>query len=213
MIKAHNLSYQFDYPLFHNISIEVNPKEKVAIVGVSGSGKSTLLHILSTFLPPKSGKVYLFDQDIYTLKPQQLIKIRRHQIGIIFQFHYLFKGFLAYDNLMVASLLANTNIDQKLLKRLNISHILHKNVATLSGGEQQRVSIARVLSKQPKIIFADEATGNLDSGMADEVMEVLSEYCDMNNASLVMVTHDDRVAHKCDKIYRLQDHELRSITN
>jgi len=208
LIKAYNLSHSFDYELFNNISLSVKPKEKVSIIGVSGSGKSTLLHILSTFLKPNAGEVYLFNKNIYSLKEKELIEIRKNKIGIIFQFHYLFNGFSAYDNLKVASLLAKTNIDENLLKRLKIDNVINQNIQTLSGGQQQRVSIARVLTKKPKIIFADEPTGNLDRATAFEVIDILNEYCNENNASLVMVTHDEKLAYKCDTIYKLENKQL-----
>ena len=208
MIKAYNLSHKFDYELFNNISLSVKPQEKVSIIGVSGSGKSTLLHILSTFLKPDSGEVYLFDKNIYSIKEKELIEIRKKEIGIIFQFHYLFNGFSAYDNLEVAALLAETKIDKNLLNRLKIEEVINQNIQTLSGGQQQRVSIARVLTKKPKIIFADEPTGNLDRETAFEVMDILEEYCQENNACLVMVTHDEELAKKCDTIYKLENKQL-----
>jgi len=212
LIKAINLSHEFDYPLFKNISLEVKAKEKVAILGVSGSGKSTLLHILSTFLKPNSGEVYLFNENIYSLTEKQLTNLRKNKTGIIFQFHYLFNGFSAFDNLQVASILADTQIDEKLLKRLNIDKVINQNIQSLSGGQQQRVSIARVLTKKPKIIFADEPTGNLDRKSAFEVMDILEEYCDENEASLVMVTHDEEIAKKCNTIYKLENYGLYTVS-
>jgi len=212
LIKAYNLSHKFDYDLFNDVSLSVSPNEKVAIIGVSGSGKSTLLHILSTFLKPNSGEVYLFDKNIYSIKEKDLIEIRKKEIGIIFQFHYLFNGFSAKDNLEVAALLAETKIDENLLKRLKIEDVINQNIQTLSGGQQQRVSIARVLTKKPKIIFADEPTGNLDRETAFEVMDILEEYCNENNASLVMVTHDEELAKKCNTIYKLENKQLKKWT-
>ena len=212
MIKAYNLTHQFDYLLFENVSLSVKPNEKVAIIGVSGSGKSTLLHILSTFLKPQNGEVYLFDKNLYNLSEKELINIRKKEIGIIFQFHYLFNGFSALDNIKVASILADTNIDDNLLERLNIKDVINQNIQTLSGGQQQRISIARVLSKKPKIIFADEPTGNLDRKTAFEVMEILQEYCAEYNASLIMVTHDIQIAQKCDTIYNLENKTLSKWT-
>jgi putative ABC transport system ATP-binding protein len=208
LIVAQNISHKFDYLLFEDVSLSVAPKEKVAIIGVSGSGKSTLLHILSTFLKPNKGMVRLFDKDIYHLKEEELIEIRKKKIGIIFQFHYLFNGFTALDNIKVASLLAETEIDNSLLKKLKIENVIEQNIQTLSGGQQQRVSIARVLTKKPKIIFADEPTGNLDRDTAFEVMDILENYIEENNASLLLVTHDIEIAKKCDKIYQLKDKKL-----
>jgi len=212
LIKATNLSHSFDYLLYDNISLSVVPQEKVAIIGVSGSGKSTLLYNLSTFLKPQKGEVFLFNQNIYTLKEKELIELRKKKIGIIFQFHYLFNGFSALDNLKVASILAQTDIDNQLLKRLKIDDVINQNIQTLSGGQQQRVSIARVLMKKPKIIFADEPTGNLDRQTAFEVMDILDEYCKTFNASLVMVTHDEELAQKCDTIYKLENKKLLKWT-
>ncbi|EDM23289.1 ABC transporter ATP-binding protein [Caminibacter mediatlanticus] len=213
MLKAINLSHSFDYLLFENVNLEVNKKEKIAIVGSSGSGKSTLLHILSTFLKPKSGEVFIENKNIYSLKEKELIEIRRKEIGIIFQFHYLFNTFSALENLEVAALLSEKEIDFNLLKRLKIDNVIYQNIQTLSGGQQQRVSIARVLTKKPKIIFADEPTGNLDKENANEVIEVLFEYCEENEASLITVTHDLEIAKKFDKIYLLKDKKLILIEN
>ena len=212
MIKLQNISHNFDYKLFENISLSIKPKEKVAIIGVSGSGKSTLLHIISTFLKPNSGEVYLFNKNIYNLSEKELIELRKKEIGIIFQFHYLFNGFSAYENLKVATLLSETEIDKSLLKNLKIENVINQNIQTLSGGQQQRVSVARVLSKKPKIIFADEPTGNLDRETAFEVINILEDYCNQNNASLVMVTHDIEIAQKCDTIYKLENYGLHNIT-
>ena len=208
MLQAFNLTHSFDYMLFENVSLEINPKEKVAIVGSSGSGKSTLLHILSTFLHPNEGEVFINSKNIYSLKEKELIRIRKKEIGIIFQFHYLFNTFTALENLEAAALISGERVDFGLLERLNIKDVINQNIQTLSGGQQQRVSIARVLTKKPKIIFADEPTGNLDKQNAFEVIEVLKEYCDENNAALITVTHDMEIAEKFDKIYELKDKKL-----
>ena len=142
-------------------------------------------------------------KNLYSLSEKELIEIRRKEFGVIFQFHYLFNTFTAFENLQVASILANEEIDIELLKKLQIYDVINQNIQTLSGGQQQRVSIARVLTKRPKIIFADEPTGNLDTKNANEVIEILKEYCEENNASLITVTHDMQIAKKFDKIYKL----------
>jgi len=208
MIIAKNLKHSFDYLLFENVNLEVKPGEKVAIVGSSGSGKSTLLHILSTFLKPQEGEVLYDSHNLYSLKEKELIKIRKKEFGIIFQFHYLFNTFTAIENIQAAAILSENEVDWELLERLDIKHVMNQNIQTLSGGQQQRVSIARVLTKKPKVIFADEPTGNLDKENANEVIEILFEYCDKNNASLITVTHDMEIAKKFERVYELKNKRL-----
>ena len=208
MLRAENIAHSFDYLLFENINLEIKPKEKIAILGKSGSGKSTLLHILSTFLSPEKGRVFYNSKNIYSLNEKELIDIRKNEFGIIFQFHYLFNTFSALENIQAAAILAGKEIDYDLIERLDIKDVLNQNIQTLSGGQQQRVSIARVLSKKPKIIFADEPTGNLDKNNANEVMEILCEYCEMNNASLITVTHDEDLKIFFDRVYFLKNKRL-----
>ena len=208
LLKATSLSHRFDYPLFNDISLELHARESIAIVGVSGSGKSTLLHILSSLLKPNSGNVELFGKDIYALDDKQLVQLRRHDLGLIYQSHYLFKGFSAYENLEVAAILAGETIDPALLVSLGIAQVIGQKVTELSGGQQQRVSIARILSKKPRLIFADEPTGNLDHATATEVMDLFMEYLISHDAGLLLVTHDEALAARCDHIYRMVDGAL-----
>lgn len=212
ILRAYNLSFAYDYTLFENINLSLKNGESTAILGISGCGKSTILHILSTLLKPKNGEVIYKNSSIYKLTQDELIKIRRLDFGIIFQTHYLFKGFNALENIELANILSKQNLDIKLLKRLKIEHILGQKVGELSGGQQQRVSIARVLSKKPRIIFADEPTGNLDKQTANDVMDVLFEYIKENNAALVLVTHDQELATKCTHSYKLENKELLKIS-
>jgi putative ABC transport system ATP-binding protein len=183
--------------------------QSAAIMGRSGSGKSTLLHILSTLLKPDRGEVKLFNQNIYSMSEETLESIRREQIGIIFQAHYLFKGMSVFDNINNIAILAGKKIDFNLLKMLEIDNLLDKRVGDISGGQQQRVSIARVLTKKPKIIFADEPTGNLDTSTANLVMDVLNEYIMLERACLFLVTHDLDIAHRTQKVYMLESGKLR----
>ena len=211
LLSAKDLSHTFEYELFHEVALDLNEKETIAIIGISGSGKSTLLHILSTLLQPKRGEVFLFEENIATLNKKRLSKIKRDDLGLVFQSHYLFKGFSAYENLEVAAMLSRQTIEDELLKKLNIYECIKQKVTELSGGQQQRVSIARVLTKKPRIIFADEPTGNLDKQTAQEVMNLFFGYVQEHNAGMVLVTHDETLAHMCHKVYRLQDKKLHRV--
>jgi putative ABC transport system ATP-binding protein len=183
----------------------------MSVTGVSGSGKSTLLHICSTLLKPNNGEVFFNEKNLYKLSSDELVDIRRNDVGIIFQSHFLFKGFSAFENIELSSVLTGIPLEDELLKRLGISHILRQKVGDISGGQQQRVSIARVLSKKPKIIFADEPTGNLDTITAGEVTALLFDYIKANNAALFLVTHDLNLAKRCDAAYKLENLELKTL--
>ncbi|MDN5097892.1 ABC transporter ATP-binding protein [Aliarcobacter butzleri] len=211
LLEAKNLSHKFDYELFKNINLSLQKQESIAIIGTSGSGKSTLLNILSSLLKPTSGNVVFQRKDIYSLSQNDLLKIRRDEFGIIFQAHYLFRGFSANENLEIAEFLSGEEIDKNLLKELNIEHVINQGVGELSGGQQQRLSIARVLTKKPKIIFADEPTGNLDKDTANVVMNTLFNYIKKNNAGLILVTHENELALRCDKVYKLDNLELKDM--
>ena len=211
LLNATNITHAFDYPLFSNIDFKLHEKESISIVGRSGSGKSTLLHIFSSFIKPNKGQVELLEKDLYSLKEGSLEAIRRYELGIIFQAHYLFKGMKAIENLEIATLLANETIDNKLLERLEIKDLMEQKIGELSGGQQQRISIARVLSKKPKIIFADEPTGNLDKETAKLVMDVLLEYIETHSAAMVLVTHDEEMAKLCNKSFRLENQNLKEF--
>jgi putative ABC transport system ATP-binding protein len=211
LLEAKNISHHFDYQLFDNVNLNLEQKQSISIIGKSGSGKSTLLNIFSTLLKPDSGEVCLFGKEISKMKKKELIEIKRKKLGIVFQSHYLFKGFSGFENLEVASMLADTDIDETLLNKLEIKEYLEQKVTELSGGQQQRVSIARVLTKKPTIIFADEPTGNLDKETANVVMELFFEYIDKNNAGMILVTHDEDLAFKCQDVYRLEDKVLKKV--
>ncbi len=209
MIKAINISHAFEKPLYNGVNLHIKPKESLAILGVSGSGKSTLLSHLATMLKPDSGTISLLEhQDIYALNSKKLLELRRLKVGIVFQSHYLFKGFSALENLQVASILAKQEIDHSLLEQLGIAHTLKQGVGELSGGQQQRLSIARVLSKKPKIIIADEPTGNLDTTSANQVISMLQNYITEKEGALVLATHDERLAFTCSQVYRLEKEVL-----
>lgn len=212
LLEAVNISHDFDYPLFSNINFTLNSNETVAIIGPSGCGKSTFLNILSSLLEPTKGSVIYDKKNIYEIAYEDVLEIRKNDFGIIFQSHYLFRGFNASQNLKIAELISGQQISSDLLDRFGISHVMSQNIGELSGGQQQRVSIARVLAKNPKILFADEPTGNLDSQTANEVIDTLFEYTkNGEQKGLVMVTHEERLAKRCDRILKLENYELKEI--
>ena len=211
LLKAINLSHTFEYKLFNDISLELNSGESLAIIGLSGSGKSTLLHILSTLLTPDEGSVSLFGEDVTKMDAKRLASIKRNELGLVFQQHYLFRGFSVKENLEVAAMLSRQEIDDSLLDSLSIAKTKDQKVTELSGGQQQRVSIARVLTKKPRILFVDEPTGNLDNITSQEVKKILFDYIKEHDAGMILVTHNEDFAMSCDKVYHLQDKELKVI--
>lgn len=211
LLNANAIAHSFDTLLFSNVNFSLGASKSAAIVGRSGSGKSTLLHIFSTFMQPNEGNVTLFDEDLYSLDDNAIEALRRYEVGIIFQFHYLFKGMTAMENIEVAKMLSGEHIEDAILEKLEIKELMGQRVGELSGGQQQRISIARVLSKKPRIIFADEPTGNLDKETADLVMDVLLDYTKETGAGLLLVTHDEVMAARCDAAYRLEDKVLKEL--
>jgi putative ABC transport system ATP-binding protein len=211
LLDVRAISHNFDYPLFQDINLSLKYGETIAIIGVSGSGKSTLLNIFSSLLIPNKGEVYYNNRNIFALNTKELLNIRRNDFGIIFQTHYLFRGFSADENLKISELLSENRVESKLLESLKIDHVMKQGIGELSGGQQQRLSCARVLTKKPKIIFADEPTGNLDIQTADEVINVLFDYVKENDAGMIMVTHENDIAFRCDKVYKLNDYRLEQI--
>ena len=211
LLEATGISHSFDTLLFSNINFSLDASQSAAVVGRSGCGKSTLLHILSTFLKPDEGNIRLFSKDLYSQNDEAIEALRRYDIGIIFQFHYLFKGMSAMENVQVATMLSATQIEDELLEKLEIKELMSHKIGELSGGQQQRISIARVLSKRPRIIFADEPTGNLDNETAELVMDVLLDYTKEAGAGLFLVTHDEGMAARCDRTYKLEDKVLKLL--
>ena len=211
LLEAVDISHNFDYPLFKNINLNIYESQSIAIIGSSGCGKSTLLNILSTLLKPLDGDVLFNKKSIYSLKNDDILKIRREYFGIIFQAHYLFRGFNAKENLEISSILNDTVVDEELLKLLHIDFVMNQNIGTLSGGQQQRLSIARIVTKKPKIIFADEPTGNLDKETAKIVFDSLFKYIHLVNGAMVLVTHEMDLAFRCDRVFEIKNQRLEQI--
>ncbi|MDM8129456.1 ABC transporter ATP-binding protein [Paraclostridium bifermentans] len=197
------------------ITLEIESGKFTAIVGESGSGKSTLLHCMAGLDKPTSGNVYLGDQDIYTLNDDKLSKIRVQEYGFVFQSFNLIPVINVYENIILPISLDSKPVDKKyidsIIERLGLKDQIKKFPNELSGGQQQRVAIARALSNQPSIIFADEPTGNLDSKTSDEVMDILKSCVKQFNQTLVMITHDEKIAKMADIMITISDGKLIEI--
>lgn len=212
LVEMENVSHKFDVVLYEDISMRLKPMQSMAILGASGSGKSTILNHLSTLLPPQKGQINLAHlKNIYNLNENQLLLLRQKILGIIFQTHYLFRGFNVTQNLQIAELIAQTKIDMQMLEEFGIAHTLKQQIGELSGGQQQRLSIARVLTKKPKILLADEPTGNLDKDTAMSIMQYLLSYVEKNEAALLVATHDQQIAELCTHIVLLEDKTLKQL--
>ncbi|WP_456463725.1 ABC transporter ATP-binding protein [Persephonella sp.] len=196
------------------INLTVKEGEMVALMGPSGSGKSTLLHILGGIDIPTEGKVFIKNQDIFSLSEKKLARFRNVHIGFVFQFHYLLPEFTALENVMMPAQIYNKSGARKkaedILIRLGLKNRLNHKPSQMSGGEQQRVAIARAVVNNPSVLLADEPTGNLDSYNTHLVIELLRELNKKNNVTMVIATHDREVAEYCDRIVFLRDGRLQT---
>lgn len=192
-----------------NINLSINKGEFVAIVGPSGSGKSTLLHLIGGVDKPTSGKVFVNDVDIYTLKAKDLSIFRRRNVGLIYQFYNLIPVLSTKENILLPAELDNRKIDKAylddLLKTLGLKERKNHLPNELSGGQQQRTSIGRALINRPAIVLADEPTGNLDSKNSKEVLELLKLSVKKYNQTLIMITHDANIALQADRVITIED--------
>ncbi|MFQ9310385.1 MAG: ABC transporter ATP-binding protein [Paraclostridium sordellii] len=197
------------------ISLEIENGKMTAIVGESGSGKSTLLHCIAGLDKPTSGNVYLGDEDIYKLNDDKLSKIRVREFGFVFQSFNLIPVINVYENIVLPISIDSKSIDKKyvdtIIDSLGLKNQIKKFPNELSGGQQQRVAIARALANKPSIIFADEPTGNLDSKTSKEVMDIFRMCVKEFNQTLVMITHDEKIAETADTIINIRDGKISSV--
>ena len=188
-----------------DLNLEVNAGELIAVIGSSGSGKSTLLHIAGLLDKPTNGEIIITNSEH---KKNHLIRL--HHLGFIYQQHHLLKDFTALENVIMPRLISGENQKiavedaKNILNSLGLSKKLYNMPGELSGGEQQRVAIARSLINKPKIILADEPTGNLDPKTTNEVFNLFLKVARQQNTAVIMVTHNHELAHKMDKLYRLK---------
>ena len=197
-----------------NVSFSVNEGEFVAIVGASGSGKSTLLHLIGGVDEPTSGKVIIDDEDIYSYSKDKLAIFRRQKVGIVYQFYNLIPVLNVRENITLPVDLDGKNPDQdklsELLKTLGLEDRADYLPNQLSGGQQQRVSIGRALFNDPKIILADEPTGNLDHKASEEIVRLLREANQKYHQTIIMVTHDEKIAAQAGRVITFADGKIVS---
>ena len=212
MIKGIQLHKKFnDLNVLNGINITIAEREIVSIVGKSGAGKTTLLQILGTLEKPSSGKVLYDEKNVFDLNENELADFRNKNVGFVFQFHHLLPEFTALENVCIPAFISK--ISQKiaiekaeyLLNQMGIADRLNHKPSELSGGEQQRVSVARALINDPKVILADEPSGNLDSKSAEKLHELFFKLREINNQTFIIVTHNNKLADLADKKIIIND--------
>ncbi|MDE0041895.1 MAG: ABC transporter ATP-binding protein [Candidatus Poribacteria bacterium] len=200
-----------ELPVLKGIDLEVEKSEILAVIGASGVGKSTLLHLIGGLDRPTHGKVFYENQDIFDFNDRELDRFRNLGIGFVFQFHHLLPEFTAIENVALGALIAGNNSHdaradaRKLLDYVGLSERLEHYPSELSGGERQRVAIARALINQPKVVLADEPTGNLDRKTSAAVLDLLWDLNDRFDQTFIIVTHNQALAQRADRLIQLVD--------
>lgn len=212
MLKATNITKSYDQlQVLKQVSLEIKANEVVAIVGASGAGKTTLLQILSTLDKPNGGSIVFEGEEISSYGEKKLAKFRNRQIGFVFQFHHLLPEFTAIENVCIPAFIAGKRRKEsekratELLSMLGLKDRLTHKPSQLSGGENQRVAVARALVNNPAIIFADEPTGNLDSKNKEEIHQLFFDLRDKLGQTFVIVTHDSTFADQCNRKFIMKD--------
>ena len=196
------------------VDVEVRQGEVLAILGKSGVGKSTLLHLIGGLDRPTSGSVFFEDRNIHTYNDRQLDRFRNLEIGFIFQFHHLLPEFTALENIAIGGLIAKKNVSEtygsagEILDYVDLADRSNHYPSELSGGERQRIAIGRALINQPKVILADEPTGNLDRKTSDDILDLLWDLNGRLNRTLILVTHDHGLAQRADRMVHIVDGKI-----
>lgn len=215
MLTAKNIQKHYgSLWVLKGVDLQIGKGEIVTIAGPSGSGKSTLLHILGTLDKPDSGDIYLSNQPLHQLNGKALAAFRNRHIGFVFQFHHLLPEFTAIENVCIPGWIAGNKkkeVTQKaedLLQTLGLGHRMGNKPMQLSGGEQQRVAVARALINEPDIVFADEPTGNLDSANARELHQLFFDLREKLKQTFLIVTHNEELAGMSDRILHMKDGKI-----
>jgi lipoprotein-releasing system ATP-binding protein len=212
MLKATNIHKCYGaLHVLKGVNLEIQEREVVAITGSSGAGKSTLLHILGTLDKPDKGEILLYNQSLLQMKGKRLAAFRNKYIGFVFQFHHLLPEFTALENVCMPAWIGNykrkevENEAIRLLRLIGLEARLNNKPQELSGGEQQRVAVARALINKPSLVLADEPTGNLDSKNAKELHELFLQLCKEMNQTFLIVTHNDELAAMSHRVLHMKD--------
>jgi lipoprotein-releasing system ATP-binding protein len=215
--KSYGVGTPVETEVLHGLDLVLERGEFAALIGPSGSGKSTLLNVIGLLDRPSGGRVLLEGREAGALDDAELTRLRGRGIGFVFQHHYLLPEFTALENVMMPILAARGRADDEmrvtaagLLERVGLTPWRDKKATQISGGQQQRVAIARALAMKPPLVLADEPTGNLDTKSADGVFDVLREINETSATTFLIVTHDPRLARRCDRIIELVDGHIRS---
>ena len=217
--KSYNLGRPNQAEVLHGLDLRLQRGEFVALIGPSGSGKSTLLNILGLLERPSAGSYRLLDEETQALDEQALTLRRRRSLGFVFQFHHLLPAFSALENVTLPALMRDGRVDAAaraaatgMLGAVGLADALHKRPAELSGGMQQRVAIARALVNRPPLVLADEPTGNLDRASSDGIFQLMRHMHREHGTAFLVVTHDPRLADRCDRVVELVDGRIESDT-
>ncbi len=215
--KSYNIGTEVETEILHGIDLDIAAGEFVALIGPSGSGKSTLLNIVGLLERATAGRIEIDGIDSTTQDDAGLTRLRNRSIGFVFQFHHLLPAFSALENAMMPGIIAEGRATdaheaaaRELLRRVGLEAHSHKKPNQLSGGQQQRVAIARALLLGPRLILADEPTGNLDTHTADEIFALMREVNRERGSACLIVTHDPRLAERCDRSVTMIDGRLRA---
>lgn len=211
LTKTYKMNKNVSLNVLKNVSIEIEVNKISVIVGASGAGKSTLLHILGALDRPDSGKIFYEDENINSLSDDRLANFRNRNIGFIFQFHHLLPEFTAIENVAIPQMIHGVSLkdakekSKQLLDAVGLSERADHKPAELSGGEQQRVAVARALANNPQIIFGDEPTGNLDSTNSKSIHKLILDLREEFKMTFVIVTHNSNLVNLADKVYEIKD--------
>jgi ABC-type lipoprotein export system ATPase subunit len=216
IIEAKNLCKEYPLPkgilcVFKNLNFELQQGDLVAVMGVSGVGKTTLLNLFGALDRPTGGQILLENEDIFTKTERERAEIRNKKIGFVFQFYHLLPEFTALENICFPLLIKGVDKREAMrrafdrLEEVNLSEKAQVKPSQLSGGEQQRIAIARALINEPKVLLADEPTGNLDWKTGEKILNIIKDVHKTKDLSSIIVTHNEKVAQFCDKVYIMED--------